>query len=71
MIFGDRCLSGPVCTGEPGRGWSKRRRLRVYFASFSGAERAGLEGYLPRAVRSRRWQSSAAYRLKSSENHNI
>ena len=36
-----------------------------------GAERAGLEGSLPGPYVRRRWQSTAAYRFKSSENHNI
>ena len=30
MVFGDRCLSGPVCTGEPGRGVEQAAEVANY-----------------------------------------
>jgi hypothetical protein len=28
--FGDRCLSGPVCTGEPGRGVEQAAEVAMF-----------------------------------------
>jgi hypothetical protein len=63
--FGDRCLFLPREAGlvASGGGCELVRDFQC--------GTAGLKGGLPGLLSCRRWQSTAAYRLKSSENHNI